>query len=165
MMEAVRMWLMSILTAGVLCAVAGTLMPAGPVQRVGKLVCGLVLLCAVLSPVTNLDLEGGQQWLEDYAQGLELRERELEEQINGEMKSIIEQSCAAYIVDKAAELGLTCTARVTCRAEAAGVCVPETAELSGAFSGETRDQMTRVLEQELGIPAERQTYISEEEMP
>ena len=55
------------------------------------------------------DLEGGQRWLEEYHLGLEDRTQELERQVDEQMKTIIEQEYAAYIVDKAAELGLTCT--------------------------------------------------------
>ena len=69
MMEGVRSWLTLLITASVLCAVVDSLMPAGAVKQAGRLVCGLVLLCAVLAPVPGLDLEAGQRWLENYQIG------------------------------------------------------------------------------------------------
>lgn len=59
MMAGVGSWLLSITGASVLCALADGLMPAGPVRRVGRLVCGLVLLAVILAPLAQLDLKGG----------------------------------------------------------------------------------------------------------
>ena len=111
-MTAVRSWLLAVIAVSLMCAAAEALMPPGPGRRVGRLVCGLALLSAVLSPLAGLDLDGGQQWLEDYLSSLDGRTAELEETVNSQMKGIIEGEYAAYIVDKAARLGLTCSARV-----------------------------------------------------
>ena len=86
MMAGVGSWLLSITGASVLCALADGLMPAGPVRRVGRLVCGLVLLAVILAPLAQLDLEGGQRWLEEYHLGLEDRTQELERQVDEQMK-------------------------------------------------------------------------------
>jgi len=53
MMELVRGWLLGITGAAILAAVADGLMPEGGVRQVGKLVCGLVLLFAVLAPLSG----------------------------------------------------------------------------------------------------------------
>ena len=127
--------------------------------------CGLVLLAAILSPLTGLDLSGSQRWLEDYLAALDLREAELEETVNGQMKGIIEQEYAAYIVDKAEEFGWTCTARVVCEPTEEGLYLPVRAEVSGPLTEEARARLCRVLAEDLGIPEEAQLYIEEEEMP
>ena len=46
-----RGWLLTVIAACVLCALAERLMPPGPVKRAGSVTCGLVLLWAVLSPL------------------------------------------------------------------------------------------------------------------
>ena len=140
-------------------------MPRGAVKRVGKLVCGLVLLAAILSPLTALDLSGGQRWLEDYLAALDLREAELEETVNGQMKGIIEQEYAAYIVDKAAQLGLTCGLRVECRVSEEGLCLPVRAEVSGGLTEEERLRLVQIIESDLGIPESEQIYMEEERVP
>lgn len=162
MMDGVRGWLLSILSAGVLCAVAEALMPQGPVKVVGRLVCGLVLLCAILAPVTDLNLENGNHWLEDYFLQLDEEKGALEEVVGQEMKSIIEEEYAAYIVDKAAELGLTCTARVTCREGEAGVYLPDSAVVCGLGGAEEVERLAQIVAEDLGIPQERQSYLNEE---
>ena len=150
MMAGVGSWLLSITGASVLCALADGLMPAGPVRRVGRLVCGLVLLAVILAPLAQLDLEGGQRWLEEYHLGLEDRTQELERQVDEQMKTIIE---------------LTCTARVSCRAGEEGLFLPERAEVSGFLTEGERERLSLVIQEDLGIPEEEQAYVEEGELP
>ncbi len=164
MMEVVRSWLLSVIAAAVLCSLAEALMPSGAVKRVGRLVCGLVLLYVVLSPVARLDLEGGQRWLEDYAAFLDQRKTELKGQTEERMKVIIEEQYAAYIVDKAREMEADCTARVGCREEE-GVFLPDTVRVAGVLNGQVRGDLARLISQDLGVPLERQAYVDEEGEP
>ncbi len=165
MMDGVRGWLLSIIAASILCALADSIMPPGSVKRVGRLVCGMVLLCVVLAPVSRLDLKGGQGWLDSYFAGLEVRKAELNEQVNEGMKVIIEQQYAAYIVDKAEEMGLSCTARVSCRAGEEGLYVPDTVQVAGIRSDVEQSRLTQMIQEKLGVPLERQVYNCEEELP
>ena len=131
-----------------------------------RLACiSLVVLAVILAPLAQLDLEGGQRWLEEYHLGLEDRTQELERQVDEQMKTIIEQEYAAYIVDKAAELGLTCTARVSCRAGEEGLFLPERAEVSGFLTEGERERLSLVIQEDLGIPEEEQAYVEEGELP
>lgn len=165
MMGAVRGWLLAVIAVSLLCAVADALMPPGAVRRVGRLVCGLVLMGAVLSPVVELDVEGGRRWLEDYLASVHSREAELTQTVESQMKVIIEQEYAAYIVDKAAEFGLTCSARVECRASEEGLYLPVWAEVSGALTESGRARLVQVIREDLGVPEAEQSYIGEEELP
>ena len=165
MIEGVRSWLLSIIAVCLLCALADALMPRGPVKKAGRLVCGLVLLCAMLAPLPGLQLETGQAWLEDYFAGLEQQKQNLKETADAGTKGIIEEQYSAYIVDKAKELDLVCQVRVTCRTDADGLTVPDGVEVAGRFSDEEQSRLTRIIEEELLVPPERQTYYSEEELP
>ena len=162
MIGAVRGWLLTVISVCLLCAVAGALAPRGPVKGVVRLACGLTLLAAVLSPLVQLDVESGRRWLEDYLSAVESREAELREEVNSQMKPIIEQEYAAYIVDKAAQLGLDCTARVECGEPEEGVYLPDRAEVRGILSEEEQARLSQIITQDLGIPGER-IYIGEGE--
>lgn len=164
MTEMARGWLLSILATSIICALADALMPKGAVKQVGRLVCGLVLAVVVVSPVVRLDLEDSQQWIEGYFTGIDQQKQELEEQVNDEMKPIIEQEYEAYIVDKAAQLGLICTARVECRMEE-NVYLPARAWIGGALTAEEKNELTAILSEELGLSPEDQSYTGEEELP
>lgn len=165
MMEAVRSWLLTVIAASLICALADALMPPGAVRRVGRLVCGLVLLWAILSPLARLDLSDGRRWLEDYLASLENREAELTETVNGQMKVIIEQEYGAYIVDKAAQLGLTCGVRVECRLSEEGLYLPLRARVSGALTEREQAQIAQIIREDLGVPESEQLYITEEDTP
>ena len=47
MIELLRVWLIGVTAAAILCALANSLMPQGPVRKVGKLALGLVMLAAL----------------------------------------------------------------------------------------------------------------------
>ena len=164
-MGGVRSWLMSLICVSVLAAMAESLMPKGAVQRVGKLVCGLVILCAVLTPLVHLDLTGSQKWLEDWLEELEQDQTALQNSVNTMQKQIIEEDCAAYIVDKAAELGVTCTARVTCQLEEENLYIPWQVEVGGTLTDRAKGRLSALIGENLGVPAQRQSYYGEGELP
>ena len=157
-MEVVRAWLLSLIAVSLLCASAGALMPKGAVRQVGRLVCGLVMLAAILSPVARLDAAEGRRWLAGYFASVEQRRAGLEETVNNQMKHIIEGEYAAYIVAKAAELGLTCTAQVECQRSAEGLYLPVRTEVTGMLTEDIRIQLVRTIAEDLGVPERAQVY-------
>ena len=157
MMGAVGRWLTAVIAVSLLCAAADALMPQGAVKRAGRLVCALVLMGAVLSPLAELDGAEGQRWLKEYLAGVEYREAELQETINSQMKVIIEEECAAYIVDKAAQLGWTCTARVECEDAGEGLYLPVRVEVAGLLTEEERSRLALLIAQDLGVPEDHIT--------
>lgn len=165
MMGAVRSWLLAVIATALLCAVADALMPPGAVKRVGRLVCGLVLIGAILSPLAEPDLEGSQRWLEGYLASVHTRKAELEETVDSQIKVIIEQKLSAYIVDKAAQLGLTCRARVECEEFEDGLYLPVRTEVAGSMTADVQGRLIRLIQSDLGVPAEAQIYVEEEDFP
>lgn len=165
MIGALGRWLAAIIAVSLLCAVADSLMPSGPVKRVGRLVCGLVMAGALLSPLARLDMAGGTLWLDSFLASVQSWEAELEETVNSQLKTVIEQQSAAYIVDKAAELGLSCRARVECRLSEDGLYLPVRTEVTGAMTADVQAKLIRMIREDLGVPDSSQIYISEEEMP
>ena len=163
MMAGVRGWLLALISVSLICALADALTPKGAVKRVVRLVCGLTLVCAVLSPLGTLDLEQSQRWLEGQLRSTQLERAALEQEVDEQMKVIIEREYAAYIVDKAAQLGAVCSARVACREED-GVLLPLRAEVEGAVSQPVRKELVRALVQDLGL-SEEEIYFKEEEVP
>ena len=162
MMGAVGRWLTAVISVSLLCAMAGALMPQGAVKQVGRLVCGLVLLAAILSPLRELDVDAGRRWLDSYLDSTGQWEAALKETVNRQMKTIIEEECAAYIVDKAAQLGLRCTLRVECREAEEGLYLPVRAEVRGPLSDSGQTRLIRLIAEDLGVPEEAITIDKEE---
>lgn len=163
MTAGLRSWLLALVAVSLMCALADALMPKGAVKQVGRLVCGLALISAVLTPLASLDVEAGQRWLERHLTSAEFQRAQLEEEVNRQMKVIIEQEYAAYIVDKAAQLGAVCTARTECRQDG-GLYLPFRVEIRGAVPPHLRAELVQTIVRDLGVP-EEQIDFSEEEAP
>lgn len=155
-MELLRQWLTGVTCAAIIVALADSLMAGGTVRRIGRLAGGLLLLAAVVKPVLEVDLtvlSAASLRLEAEAvpaaeeEGLDL------------MKSIIGEETGAYILDKAAELGISCQeVRVTCAVEENGVPYPASVVLVGDLTEEEQARLSRRIEADLAIPAEQQSY-------
>ena len=107
MLELIRQWLVGITCAAMIAALAEGLAPPGAVRKIGRFTGGLVLLIAVLKPVAAVDGQTLSRALAEYRLDLSAYSAQLEEENRGLMKSIIEEQTAAYIVDKAASMGLS----------------------------------------------------------
>lgn len=163
MMGALKEWLLSVTAAAILCALAQGLIPPGPVRRVGRLTAGLVMAAALLAPLASLRGVDPEQWLENWQPQEEVQD--LEKQRDETMKTIIEEECGAYIVDKAAQLGADCQVQVVCAPEGEGVFLPWQVIITGDLSPGQQEQLTAQIQEELGVPPERQQYETKEELP
>ena len=157
MIGALREWLTSIVVVTLLLSVAQTLVPEGSIRRVASFVGGLILLAALLRPVLGMDLERLRLDLDGYEQALQEARQELVSSGETELTKRIEERTAAYISDKANALGLEVTVRVEAEAGADGIPVPAAADIQGARS----EELASYMEQELGIPRERQSWHEE----
>lgn len=154
MMAAVREWLETVVLVTMLLALVESMIPEGAVRRIAGFTGGVILLIALLRPLLSEESTGLRLDLERYTAALEARQEELAEAGSRALANGIAERTEAYILDKAAALGLS--ARVTVRTETGedGVPVPAAAEVTAAWSPELAEYM----EQELGIPEERQVW-------
>ena len=159
----IRQWLLGVVCTALVMAVADSLAPEGSVKKVCRMAGGLALLLAAAGPIIRLDggmlssvLEGHQALLQGY-------EETLEEQNNLFYQTIIEENTAAYIVDKAEEMGIFCQAEVTLSYDEDGVPCPWEVTARGDWTDEARVALARLLEDDLGVPPQRQHY--EERLP
>ena len=158
MTEGIRDWLMGIIALPILCAAADSLMPEGAVGKVGKLVCTMALLLGMLRPVGALKEMDLAQYLRDYSDMVEQTSLELERKTAVTQKTVIEEQCAAYIADKAAQLGVVCRVEVECEPTPEGIWLPARVALSGRFSDVEQSRMTQFLQRQFGVGVEGQSY-------
>ena len=163
MMGVVRQWLLGVACTALVLAVADGLTPDGSVKRVYRLAGGLALLLAAVGPLIRLDSGVLADALEGYRAQVQGYEETLEEQNNLFYQTIIEESTAAYIVDKAEEMGIFCQAEVTFSYDEDGVPCPWEVTARGDWTDEARVALERLLEDDLGVPPQRQHY--EERLP
>lgn len=160
-MEVIRTWILSVTVSAIVIAAAEAVMPAGPVKKVGRLIGGLILVLGVMQPLVTMDYEDLYAMVNALPANA-ISQEQLEQKTEDTMKGIIEEELAAYIVDKAAELGAACTAEVTCAEGENGVPTPVEAVVTGPLTPAQKQGLIRYLDRELGIAREYQRYQSEE---
>ena len=160
MMERIGEWILGITCASVLLAAAQCLMPKGSVRSVGRLAGGLVLLLTGASPVVTL-LGADISLPEGEAPAAAAAEQTLEEENLRLMKQLIEARTAAYISDKARQLGAECTAEATYAYGADGQVTLTAVTVRGALTAAQRGRLEAILAEELGVAPEDQIYEEE----
>lgn len=154
MMAAVREWLAAVMVVSLLLTVAESLIPEGSIRKIAGFTGGLILLLTLLQPILRTDLGRLHLNMDDYGTEIASRRSELAEQSGKEQSRLIEKKTEAYILDKATQLGLRVTVRIHAEMGADGVPYPSKAELHGANS----KALAAYIEEELGIPPERQDW-------
>lgn len=153
-----KSWLLGIVLTSLAAGLARQLAPKGREQAMVRLAGGLLLALAILRPLADGSWEG----LDLETSSLTLQEEELADAYRKNqqetLSAIIAEKTEAYIWDKANRLELVCTVSVTTSPGESGIPLPESVVIRGTYSGE----LARWLEEEVGIPAEKQIWLEEE---
>ena len=154
----IRNWLLGVTCAAMILALAESLAPKGGVKRVCRLAGGLVLLLAAISPVLKLDKMDLAVATKEYQNAAEEYSRALEEKNEILYETIIAENTAAYILDKAEQLGMECTVSVTVTRDQAGTPCPDRVTVRGIWGQKQRDELSQMMETELGISTQQQYF-------
>ena len=159
MRELLHEWVLTVVGAAMLSALALLLTPEGRCRSVVRLLCGAVMILAVLSPLRRFDFDIYSMSLASYREQAEAAVRRGEESNNRLSRSIIEAETAAYIWDKAQAAGLM-PEEVTVTAKWGDTLCwyPYEVCLRGEAQTGAKEYLTQLLESELGIPRERQHW-------
>lgn len=157
MTQAVREYLLSLVAAALLTTLVRSCLPEGGVKRVAAAVCGLLLMLCALSPLLRLQPEDIAQAIsriqmesETMRTGVEVKNREL-------VSQIIMQNTQTYILDKADSMGLSIQVSVEMD-DSGAYPYPCRATLRGICTEAQRLRLSQWIEENLGIPAERQDW-------
>lgn len=164
MTEFVGDWMRSIAGAALICSAAMALTPKTKVKSALSLICGLLLICAMLSPLVRGSAPELSMSISQYrAEAAELT-ASAQKNSNELSRTIIEDELVAYILDKAREMGEEPKSiALQMRWSSEGFWYPESASIDGAgLSITARNRLENLIEAELGIPSEEQ-YWSENE--
>ena len=158
MIEGLESWVRALAAAGLFTGAVLSLAPGGRSGKVLRLICALLLLAVLLSPLWRLDYDAyAEELSRQRLLGLDLSAKGEAESLRL-MGSVIQQRTEAYIFDQAAALGIR-PARVKVTL-AAGEEVPypwgSEVWLEGEATG--KEALGEILEGELGIPPRRQIW-------
>ena len=156
-MAFLRQYVLSIVTASLLCSVLMGLTAKTKVKELTKLLCCAFLSVTALKPLVGRDLD---RWLQEsipYQEEAQSCVAQGEEFARSAQADIIKSKAEAYILDKAAALNGNLEVEITICQE--GTPIPERAVLSGQVSPYAKGQLAEILEKDLGIAKENQVWI------
>lgn len=154
-MTAIREYLLSVTAAAVLCSIVNSLAArTGTASGAVKMLTGIVLALAVISPLMNISLDS----VNTFADGVEAEADAVvasgENYAQEAMADIITTRVQAYILDKAKALG----AQIEVTVQLDRSNMPAGATISGSVSPYARKALSEIIAQDLGIPTEAQIW-------
>jgi stage III sporulation protein AF len=157
--EFAREWVRAIAGTAMICAAASALTPKGKVRNVVRLVCGVVLIIALLNPLLGKSLPGLSLDMAEYRKRAEDIIGAAEEKENGLSRSIIEDELAAYILDKAKSLDVEVwSVEVSAKWGDEGCWYPYEVYIIAELPLREKYLLSNSIEAELGVPEERQYW-------
>lgn len=152
----IKSWILGLTGAAILTAVAMAVTPEGRVKKVTQLVCGAVVILALISPVVGFDYETFAISAAMYRQQGQEYSQSLEESSAAITRLIIEEECEAYILDKGARAGAgEMTVSVEAQWSEEGCWYPCMAEIKTDADESVKKELCMYIEGELGIPEEK----------
>lgn len=159
MAESLRSWIISIICAAMFCGIVISITPKGRVHSAVKLLCGIVMIFSILSPITKLNFSEYSENLAKYKERAAELAESADDYNDKLSRTFIEDKCAAYILDKAESCGAELNSvAVSAEWSMDGYWYPNTAEIVCSCSDELTRRLSSWIEAELGITKERQVW-------
>lgn len=156
-MESVQNYLISVVAASVVCGIVNSIMgKKGTAASVIKLVTGIFLSLTVISPLVQIRLTDLEYVTDSLALDASMAAAYGEDLSIQAMTSIIKSEAEAYILDKAASLGVELEVEVTL--QDTDPYAPESVCLKGSASPYVKSQLTQYIAKQMGIPEEAQLW-------
>lgn len=150
-MELLRNWICGICAVSILIAIAQALAPKNAVSGSVRMIGALIMVIVMLAPIGKIKMSEFRVMSQRTAAELESKTRKINEENQKIKESIIEDSLASYICERAGNRGDDIRVEVTCRDE-----MPErvTVFLS---PGASEKRVVDIIEDECGISRENIT--------
>lgn len=156
-MGPLRRWLLGVVLTAFAAGLAEKLSPAGRERAVVRLVGGLLLICAILRPLTGVRWEGVALETGNFSRQAAEQAAAYEKDQLDTLSAIIVEKTETYIWDKAYELGLDCAVSVKAAVGETGIPLPDSVTIAGPYNAD----LAACIEEEVGIPAEKQIWMEE----
>ena len=156
-MEDTDAYVLAVTSAAVLCAIVTRLMgEKGTTAAILRMVCGIIMASAILTPLGSLALPNLSGYFNDLEQQVSAAVAAGADHTKEELSRRILQKTHAYIQDKASELGVT--VEVFVELDDGSIPAPARVEISGAVSPAGKMTLSNLIEKDLGIRKEDQIW-------
>lgn len=157
MIAAVREYLLRLTAGAFFSSLLLAVLPKGGARKVAALVCSLVMLLLALTPAAQLDYDALAAAIsrlelekEEVRTGIEVQNQEL-------VARIISGRVEAYILEKAAALGLDVTVTVEMQTRVS-TPYPCGVTICGEANPAQRERLQTYIEETFAVPKQRQTW-------
>lgn len=154
-MAALGEYIVSVAVTALLTGIINGILKGIPGEKTAKFICNLVLLLSVLRPVIQLNTFKIPDAAFYFPDGSSLVSDGIGSTQNA-MWNIIKQRSEAYILDKAASMGLEVTVQVGLSGD--DPPVPVCVEISGTVSPYMKLQLEEMIQEDLNISKENQLW-------
>ena len=119
-----------------------------------KLLCGLFLLLCFLSPLCKINFDTITEWSVSYTEDARISVEEGKNLASEMMLQCITEELETYILDTAEEMGLALAVEISLDQQG----IPIAVSLHGSAEANQKETIAHILEADLGIPKENQTW-------
>jgi len=152
-MRNVQQYVITIIVAGIVVSVVNTLSEnRGVIGRSIRMICGLLLISSIFSPIGSLDFSHLFQSFSDIKYEAEKYVIDGQNDATIATQNIIKHNVVTYICDKAMLLGLDPEVEVTMGE--VDPYVPDVVRISVIASPNAKQQLQQCIAKDLGIPKE-----------
>lgn len=155
-MDGLRQYIISVVSAAMLCGIVTGLMQKGTAREIIRLVSGIFLAFTVIHPIAGIDIASLTDYRFSYADDAAQAAAMGENITRESLREIITTQSEAYILDKAAALNAELTVAVTVSEE--DTPVPVEVHLSGEISPFAKQHLQSIIQSDLGIAKENQLW-------
>ena len=155
-MQGIKEYLLGVIAAAILCAIVTQLVSKESLPGAAmKLICGVFMLLALVSPVTQIRVWPSHIF-SDLSLQADLITTAASESSQESIAQIIKEQTQAYILDKASSQGVSLSVSVTL--SDSEIPKPIGVTLTGSVSPYTKKVLSETIEKDLGIAAEAQIW-------
>ena len=151
-------WLHAVIYTGIVCSIALMLSPDGRVKNALKILCAVAMCAAIVSPLSELDFDAYSKAMARCRLDAEQYADQGEQYSKNLNRTIIEDECRAYILDKASALGLDITVSVTAEWSTDGYWYPHEVRIVSEADENQRGKLSDCIQTQLGISVENQDW-------
>lgn len=156
-MDRILGYILSVVGTALIVSLANTLVDnSGPVGSAIKLLTGIVLTTVIVSPWTELNVNEFYDIFNDINVSADKVAQDGEQLAHSEILSHIKENTEAYILDRAADLGLNITAEISF--DANSPYTPHSVIITGTASPYIKKRLMDIIQDELNIARENQTW-------
>lgn len=156
MMEAVRTYLISVVAVCMITVIAGVLIQKGTLQKIVRLIGGVLVLLVAIRPLLTLDMEQISAYLAEISTEYRFDTGGIKETQNELLRRQVKQTAEARIEQEAKEAGGLLQAEITL--SDGEYPVPYSVTLIGTLTPEQVQTVSAYIETALNIPANRQEW-------